>query len=93
LLKRSSDPRRRAEIEAELQAPPFPGAAISAWSAFHRLSTRRGSNGFGGVNPITWSEIDAFVRLSGVSLTLWDIEAIEMLDDIFRTEQAKSAKK
>jgi hypothetical protein len=59
------------------------------WNAFIRLSSRRGSNGFG-INPISWSEIDAFVRNSRVNLAPWEVEIIEMLDDLFRAEQAKA---
>jgi hypothetical protein len=58
------------------------------WIAFIRLSARRGSNGFG-INPISWSEIDAFVRNSRTALAPWEVEIIEMLDDLFRAEQAK----
>jgi hypothetical protein len=58
------------------------------WIAFIRLSSRRGSNGFG-INPISWPEIDAFVRNSRVRLAPWEVEIIEMLDDLFRAEQGK----
>lgn len=63
-------------------------ALMHVWRMFLRLSSRRGSNGFG-VNPISWSEIDAFVRNSRVKVAPWEIEVIEMLDDLFRAEQAK----
>lgn len=42
------------------------------------------------LSPIEWPDIDAFVRLSRVSLIPSEIELIEELDDLFRAEQAKT---
>lgn len=80
LLKRARTPERRAEIEAELGVPEMPAAIAYLWSAFQRIRSRRGGNGFGPV-PIMWADIDAFVRLSGVRLAPWEIEIVEALDD------------
>lgn len=44
--------------------------------AMHRA---RGSNGFG-VNPISFSEIDAYIRVSRAYLPPEDILAIQLLD-------------
>ena len=63
-------------------------AGLHLWRIFHRLNARRGSNGFG-INPISWGEIDAFVRTSGITLAPWEVEIVEMLDDLFRIEQSK----
>jgi hypothetical protein len=52
---------------------------------------RRGNNGFS-LNPLSWPEIDAFTRLSGVNLEPWEIEIIEHLDSLFLTQQAKRKK-
>lgn len=62
--------------------PPIPKALVYLWRAFHRLSRRRGGNGIG-ANPISWSEIDAFVRNTRIRLAPWEIEVIEALDDLF----------
>ena len=62
---------------------------LHVWNAFNRLSGRRGSNGFG-INPISWPDIDAFVRYSRMPLAPWEVAIIEDLDDLFRIEQAKS---
>lgn len=91
LLSRSVSPEKRAGYEAELACPPCPPAAAYLWQAFVRLHGRRGSSGMG-VDPITWSDLDAFTRLSGLRLTPWEIEAIEELDDLWRTEHAKARK-
>lgn len=58
------------------------------WRTFRRLARRRTSNGFSS-NPITWPDIDAFVRRSKFALTPWEVEIIEDLDDIERAEQAR----
>jgi hypothetical protein len=64
-------------------------AAMHIWRAFHRLSARRGSNGFG-LNPISWPDIDAFVRHSKISLAPWEVRLVEELDNLFRSEMAKN---
>lgn len=63
-------------------------ALLHVWAAFRRLSARRGSNGFG-INPISWPDIDAYVRHSKMPLAPWEVRLIEELDDLFRIEQAK----
>ena len=50
--------------------------------AFCRLHARRRS-GFS-AEPIAWSDLDAFIRLTGVRLAPFEIQLIEMLDDLFR---------
>ena len=41
------------------------------------------------LNPISWPDIDAFVRQSRTVLAPWEIRLIEDLDDLFRVAQAK----
>lgn len=84
------DPVARSRYEAELAVPPFPQALGYLWRAFGRLSNRRGSNGFS-VCPITWPEIDAFVRNARFPLAGWEIETIEELDDLFRAARASKS--
>lgn len=62
--------------------PPFPKALAHVWRPYLRLR-RRIKPGFAGHDPIGWQDIDAFLRRSGVSLTPWDIELIEAIDDIY----------
>lgn len=66
----------------------MPDGMLYLWQAFRRLSLRRSSNGFG-VNPLTWPEIEAFNRLSGLRLEPWEVEIVEHLDGIFLAQQAK----
>lgn len=88
-MARSKDASRRAEYEAELACPPLPMALLYLWSAFLRLSNRRGAGGFG-VNPISYGEIEAFCRLSGQRFAPWEIRLIEELDQMFMVEQSKA---
>jgi hypothetical protein len=82
LLERTHKPEKRAALEAELETPPFPFELEHVWPAFCRLNARRQS-GFS-IEPIAWSDLDAFIRLTGVRLAPWEIQLIEMLDDLFR---------
>lgn len=66
----------------------MPEALAYIWHAFCRLSARRGSNGFS-INPITWPDIDAYVRHSKMPLAPWEVRIVEELDDLFRQEQGK----
>jgi len=61
--------------------PPFPEALRYLWSAFVRIRRRNAGNGFG-PTPITWADLDAYSRLSGLRLLPWEIEIIERLDDL-----------
>jgi len=55
------------------------------WTAFCRLNARRRS-GFS-IEPIAWSDLDAFIRLTGIRLVPWEVQLIEMLDDLFRSKK------
>ncbi|MBT9370272.1 hypothetical protein KLP42_10200 [Rhizobium sp. CSW-27] len=83
-LKRTKKPQRRAEIEAELTLPPFPQTLAHIWQAYHRLRARTAA-GFSGPRPITWPDIEAFLRQSGMRFSPWEIEILEALDDAFLT--------
>jgi hypothetical protein len=86
LLERTTNETRRAVYLAELACPPLPEALIYLWHAFCRLSARRGS-GFS-VSPISWSDIDAFVRNAGMKLAPWEIRILEDIDDLYRASLA-----
>lgn len=74
-------------------APPLalpPGVGY-LWELFVRLDARRGSNGFGPA-PISFADIAAFVAITGLPLTAWEIETIEAVDDAYMEAQAEKAK-
>lgn len=86
---------KRAEFEARLYLPDFPEEYTFAWSSFFDLNNCRGSNGFG-VNPISFSEIEAYTRLTGKVLLPYEINAINIIDSCFLKAQNdlhKSAQK
>jgi hypothetical protein len=77
-----------AEIEAELQLPPFPDELFYLWQTYLRLR-RRAPAGFAGPQPVGWQDIDAFTRLSGVRLAPWEIGVVEALDEIYLRPASK----
>lgn len=76
LLKRAKTDERRAELEEKLKGPDLPPAVQHVWNTYVRFSRRRGDSGF-------WGELDAFCRLTGMTLQRWEVEAIEALDDVY----------
>jgi len=74
-----------------LNGAPLPQSVSYLWSAYIRLHARRSSNGFGS-NPLTWSDIEAFSRLSGIRLLPWEVEIIESIDNAYIAKQAEDAK-
>jgi hypothetical protein len=71
-----------------LHCPPFPQSLLYIWKAFGRLRRRKGSNGFG-MGPIEWPDVDAFCRNTKTQYSEWEIELIEMLDDLLLASQSK----
>ena len=86
LLERTRKPERRAELKALLETPPLPPELEHVWAAFCRLHARRRS-GFS-AEPISWSDLDAFIRLTGARLVPFEVQLIEMLDDLFRSQRS-----
>lgn len=70
--------------------PPFPQELDYLWRAYHRLRHRTGM-GFASANPLSWHDIDAFVRQTGLRLAPWEIEAIESVDNAFLQMAPKPA--
>lgn len=67
-----------------LRLPPIPAALAHIWDWFCELSASRTGNG-GGANPIAFTEIEAWARLTGRLLTPRDVRAIGLLDgELFR---------
>ncbi|NGO50424.1 hypothetical protein G6N73_04385 [Mesorhizobium camelthorni] len=83
LLKRARKPEKIAEYEAELAVPPFPVPLAYLWRAFWRLRRRKGA-GMSGREPIEWADLVAYLALTKTTLTPWEIEVIEDLDDLYR---------
>lgn len=67
----------------EMELPEFPDAAENAWDSWQELSESR-PPGFSGPSAITYLEIEAYIRMTGTTLTYWEVDAIKMIDRIYR---------
>lgn len=63
----------------DIEAPEEVAHIVEAFTALHR---RRGG-GFGGVNPISYQEIDAWMRRTANHLLPWEVDVLTALDDEF----------
>lgn len=70
------------------KGPTLPAGVVHLWNAFAQLSAARTGNGFG-PNPIPYSEIDAYSRLTGQAFLPWEVDAIRALDDAYVTAAAE----
>ena len=94
VLTKRTDPasrQQREELEARLNIPSMPEEFTFAWGSFFDLQATRGSNGFS-PNPLTYLEIEAYIRLSGRVLLPYEIRAIKVIDSAFLNAQADLAK-
>jgi hypothetical protein len=83
--------KQRQELEARLDMPPMPEEFTFAWGSFFDLQATRSSNGFSH-NPLSYIEIEAYIRLSGRVLLPYEIRAIKVVDTAFLNTQADLAK-
>ncbi|WP_120296541.1 hypothetical protein [Rhizobium sp. WW_1] len=49
------------------------------WAWFRELDRARASNGYG-LNPLSYSDIDAWTRLRRISLLAWHLDALISMD-------------
>lgn len=89
--KQRGDKVRVALLKPDIKQKPLPPAARRIWQTFVRLSARRGGTGFGPA-PIGWIDLDAYQRMTGIRLSPWQIEMIEMLDGLYLGAVAKNVK-
>jgi hypothetical protein len=69
-------------LEDSAEFAPRGRVALEAghvWEFFWQLSAARGSNGFG-LNPFSYSEIDAFGRLNRIAFEPWEVAALKQMD-------------
>ena len=88
-LARRKDPasmQQKSELEARLEIPPIPEEYEYAWGCFNDLQATRSSNGFSS-NPISFLEMDAYIRLSGRVLLPHEVRAIKLIDSAFLSAQ------
>lgn len=65
-----------------LDRPLCPQGCEALWQIFRELHASRGNSGFGPLR-ISFLEIDAFQRVTGVRLKPWEIEALRRADRAF----------
>jgi hypothetical protein len=63
----------------QFRGPPAPAGVEYVVEWFAELSTARGSNGFS-QSPITYAEIDAWARLTGRSLSPFEVDLLRVMD-------------
>lgn len=91
---RRRNKRKPGEIEAleeELTMPTLPVELNYLWRVYHRLRKRTG-DGFSSANPISWHDMEAFMRVTRFRLKPWEVELIEAIDDAFRQPQLAALK-
>lgn len=69
-------------------APHLPAGCEDVWRIFNELHACRGNNGFG-PQRITYADIDAFQRVSGVVLQPWELAAVRKADAAYLTDWAE----
>lgn len=62
--------------------PPFPDILEDVWKLFIDLSNTR-SQGYSGPLPITYSEIEAWSRITETPITSWEVSVIKRLDNVY----------
>ncbi len=68
----------------------LPESCTQVWRWFIDLNNSRSSNGFG-VNPISYSDIKAYIDLIGVEIEDWELQLIKQLDNEAMNSYAKEA--
>lgn len=71
--------RVTGEEDPELRIPPFPEPIRRLWNKFLSLHEGR-TYGINGVNPISYADIDAWMRVTNSCLDQWEVEAIFKID-------------
>lgn len=65
-----------------LDRPLCPSGCEPLWQIFKELHASRGNNGFGPMR-LTFAELDAFQRVTGMRLKPWEIDALRRADRVF----------
>ena len=72
----------------DLDGPAIPHNVAHVWGWFRELNQARTSNGFG-MNPLTYSEIEAWSRISGTVTRPQEIQLLKRLDAVYLSVMAK----
>ena len=81
--------QRQTGVTPEQLIPvPFPETLEFIWRDFHELNNDRTSNGYT-LNPISYTELDAWSRLTNKAVTAQEIDIIKQLDAVFLNHYQK----
>ena len=61
------------------------------WNWFWSLSNARGSSEFG-ASPLSYTEIRAWIEVTGLTVHPWEIDAIRAMDGAYMQAQAEMSK-
>lgn len=62
-----------------LKGPKFPELMVNTWSAFIDLSNSRNPS-MSGIAPITYQQIESFMKVTGTMLSSREVRTIKQLD-------------
>ena len=75
--------RQTGVLPIELvEEPQIPECLDYVWQWFIELNRTRSSNGFS-MNPISYSEIDSWARVTGTPINPFEVQLIKDLDTLF----------
>jgi hypothetical protein len=80
--------RRASRLPRSEREPPFPLHDAYLFGIFQELNASRSHNGFG-YNPLTYTEVDAYRRMTGTVLNAWQVKMLMRIDQIFLAASAK----
>lgn len=86
--------RKRAQREEEEEAkrPKPPEGFEFVWEWYFELAQSRQQTGFG-VSPISWQEMDAWARITGVTLYPWLAMCFRAMDQAWLKVAAERSRK
>jgi hypothetical protein len=68
------------KLDPRLEEKPIPATGRALWEVFVTLAGSRRSGM--GVSPLTLTDIEAWCRLTQVTLTGWELETILLIDQV-----------
>lgn len=66
----------------DIEAAQCPAGLAYLWTIYTRLNARRSSNGFG-PNPISYSEMESYLRLHGKVLSREELDLLVAVDNAY----------
>ncbi len=80
------------ELAFDDEAPLIPDEGLYLWNFFQELSSGRINSGFG-PTALSWSDVDAWVRLTSTPLSPYEVLTIRSMDAAFLSAYAKETER